>query len=118
MNTTPPQKQSEKPILRPNIYRENPSAQEASGLLPWLPLVMACVLETLWVAAPGNTALGFFALLGFILMTGVSLIVGIVMLIRWEHPHRAALILLSTVFLLPFLTWLLFDGLQLGVLLH
>lgn len=118
MNTTPPQKQDAKQILRPNIYRENPSAQVDESLLPWLPLLMACVMETLWVVAPRSTALGFFALLGFILMTGVSLIVGIVMLIRWEHPHRAALILLSTVFLLPFLTWLLFDGLQLGVLLH
>lgn len=63
MNTTPPQKQDAKQILRPNIYRENPSAQVDASLLPWLPLLMAC-------------ALVFSCLFVFLLFGGIKLLRG------------------------------------------
>ncbi len=101
-----------------NIYRASRSAREASGALPWIPLIMACVLETVWVVVPWGSGLGFFSLLACILMAGVSLIVGIVMLIQGKSPLRGAWILFCTVFLLPLLILLFFEVLHLDLLLH
>ena len=93
-------------------------AQNSPAILPWLPLMMACVLETVWVIAPWKTALSFFSLLACIFMVGVSLIVGIVMLIQWKHPLRAVGVLLGSVFLPLLLIVLFFEVLHLDLHLH
>lgn len=93
-------------------------AQNPPAILPWLPLMMACVLETVWVIAPWKTALSFFSLLACIFLVGVSLIVGIVMLIQRKHPLRAVGVLLGSVFLPLLLIVLFFEVLHLDLHLH
>ena len=86
--------------------------------LSWMPLILACVLEIVWIVAPWGSALGFFSLMSCIILACVSLIVGIITLVKWEHPYRAAGILVGTVVLLPFIAILLLEVLKLNVYLH
>ena len=114
--------QTNKQVLKPtdlrNIYRKSQSYQAPPAILPWLPLIVACMLETVWAVSPWGTVLGGFSLLACILLVGVSLIVGIVMLIQWKHPLRAVGILLCTIFLPLLLIVLFFKVLHLDLLLH
>lgn len=102
-----------KQILRQRSSFKGGGATTAPHIAAWLPLIMAFVLEIMWVVTPWSSAWGFFSLLGCIFMTGLSLIVGIVLLIKGEHHLHTAGILLGTIILLPFLTWLLLDVFQL-----
>lgn len=95
-----------------------PRPKEQQPLLAWLPLTLACVLEMVWIVAPWRSVISFFSLLGCIFLVGLSLIVGIVLLIKGNHPRTAIGVLLGTVFLLPFLTWVLLDVLKLHLYLH
>ena len=102
--------------IRQILQHRDALKRDGASALPriaaWLPFIMACILEIMWLMAPG-TALGFFSLLGFIFMIGLSLIVGIVLLIKGEDYLHAIGILLGTIILLPFLTWILLDILKL-----
>ena len=99
-------------ILQNRDALKRDGAPALPRIAAWLPFIMACVLEIVWLMAPG-TALGFFSLLGFIFMIGLSLIVGIVLLIKGENCLHTIGILLGTIILLPFLTWILLDILKL-----
>lgn len=85
-------RQTNNQVLNPsdlrNICRKSQSYQAPPAILPCLPLIVACVLETVWAVSPGGTVLGGFSLLACIIMASVSLIVGIIMLIEWEYPLR------------------------------
>ena len=104
-----------KHILRHRDALKRDGASALPRTAAWLPFIMAGVLEIMWLMVPG-TALGFFSLLGFIFMTGLSLIVGIVLLIKGENCRHAIGILLGTMILLAFLTWILLDILKLHLL--
>ena len=104
-----------KQILQNRDVLKRDGAPASPRIAAWLPLILAGVLEIMWLMAPG-TALGFFSLLGCIFMTGLSLIVGIVLLIKGENCLHAIGILLGTIILLPFLTWILLDILKLHLL--
>ena len=106
-----------KQILRQRSSFKGGGATAAPHIAAWLPLIMAFVLEIMWVVAP-LSEWGFFSLLGCIFMTGLSLIVGIVLLIKGEDYLHTIGILLGTIILLPFLTWLLLDVFQLHLHLH
>lgn len=106
-----------KKILQHRDALKRDGASASPRIAAWLPLIMAFVLEIMWVVAP-LSAWGFFSLLGCIFMTGLSLIVGIVLLIKGEQHLHAVGILLGTIILLPFLTWLLLDVFQLHLHLH
>lgn len=106
-----------KKILQHRDALKRDGASASPHIAAWLPLIMAFVLAIMWVVAPG-TAWGFFSLLGCIFMTGLSLIVGIVLLIKGEDYLHTIGILLGTIILLPFLTWLLLDVFQLHLHLH
>ena len=115
-------RQTNNQVLNPsdlrNICRKSQSYQAPPAILPWLPLIVACVLETVWAVSPGGTVLSGFSLLACILMAGVSLIVGIIMLIEWKYPLRAMGILLCTIVLPLLLIVLFFEVLHLNLLLH
>ena len=108
MNT----EQKEKQVM------QSTSVQDVSAILPWLPLIVACLAEMVWIVAPWGTMLSFICLMAIIPTIVLSLVVGIVMLIKREHPKRAVWILICTIFLMPFLTWLLLDVFHLHLLLH
>ena len=52
-------KKSNRQVLNPtvmqNIYHKSLPQQAAPALLLWLPLIIACVLETVWVVSPWGT---------------------------------------------------------------
>ncbi len=106
------------PTVLRNICHKRLSERATPTFLPWLPLIIACVLETVWVVSPWGTVLGGFSLLACILMVGVSMIVGIVMLVQWNQPLRAVGILCCSVFLPLLLIVLFFEVLHLNLLLH
>lgn len=95
-----------------------PSTHDTSRLPAWLPLAFAALLEIVWILAPWGSMASFFSIVGCVFLTGLSLIIGIVLLIKGERNHDAAGILFCTVFLLPFLSWVLLDILKLHILLH
>lgn len=113
-----PHNQDIKATLRQRSSFKNESVPTSPHIAAWLPFIMAFVLEIMWVVAPWSSAWGFFSLLGCIFMTGLSLIVGIVLLIKGEQHLHTIGILLGTIILLPFLTWLLLDVFQLHLHLH
>lgn len=111
-------KQNLKQALQQRDSFKSKVATDSPNVSVWLTLVIACVLEIIWIIAPWGSALGFFSLLACIFMFGISLIVGLVLITKGEHYLRAAGILLGSTFLFPFLIWLLLDALQLDLLLH
>ncbi len=118
MKTKKSNRQVLNPTVMQNIYHKSLPQQAAPTLLLWLPLIIACVLETVWVVSPWGTVLGGFSMLACILMVGVSLVVGIVLLIQWKHPMSAVGILCCSVFLPLLLFVLFFEVLHLDLLLH
>ena len=117
-----PHPETQKPVGKLSLVQSVPSKrgdeQDVACAMSWMPLILACVLEIVWIVAPWGSALGFFCLLSCIILAGVSLIVGIITLVKWEHPYRAAGILVGTVVLLPFIAILLLEVLKLNVYLH
>lgn len=100
------------------IPRKSADVQDYSRIVVWLPLALASVFEVVWIFAPPGTAMGFFSLLASVFLAGLSMIVGIALLTKGGHLREALGVLFGTVFLLPFLIWILLDILRLPYHLH